>query len=140
MQEKPASSRKPDFGPNTFANMQRDFAAALKCDVENLPAVFQKPYVKVLQIGAFEALLKRFPDADSAALRRTLSRYCFSYQYRRALVYRKNRHDLDGNNVEEINEAARKHAEGELEKAKARRKRRKEHDVRVAAKQGAQAA
>ena len=80
-------------------------------EMEALPPVMltaRQP--KALKLGTLEDLCERFPHADKVALKRWITGWCLSPFYIKRIVYGRNRHDLDGNEVGVITDHERKHA------------------------------
>jgi sRNA-binding protein len=65
----------------------------------DLPVVFWAPHPRVLMLGAYEAMIARYPSADQAALTVWFSLWCSHPEYKARLRTGTHRHDLDGNNA-----------------------------------------
>ena len=106
---------KPDKRrrPNAWSlAMARQFEAALGGDC---PVVLAGPLIEgseilPLRIGMFEELLAAYPDADAAALKAALGRYCRNLAYHEAVRDGEWRHDRHGKRVAELSAGERKNA------------------------------
>lgn len=86
-----------------------ELAGILGVPAANVPRVFTAPKVKILKIGIDVDLRERFPGADPERLASWLQRYTTSEFYLKRTInkHAHNRHDLDGADVEPIQQGAR---------------------------------
>ena len=114
--------------PNAWSlAMARQFEAALGGEI---PGVLAGPLIEgsetlPLKIGMFEDLLAAYPDADAAALKAALGRYCRNLAYHEAVRDGEWRHDRHGKRVAELSAGERKNAATSFEAVLRRIRERK---------------
>lgn len=86
-----------------------ELAALLGVGRQELPAAFTSHYMRILKIGIHADLQARYPHADAARLGDWLRRYTGSRFYLKRTTHNRarHRHDLDGADVEPIDQGAR---------------------------------
>ena len=81
--------------------MLHDLALVLKCEPDELPRVFCTNIPKPLKIGIFDDMMAKYAP-DEARLSQWLKFWTNRREYLHRVAYGKHRHDLDGDDVEEI--------------------------------------
>lgn len=89
-------------------DMQLELAVILHVSISDLPAVFRMTPIKILKMQIDQDLIAAYPDVYVPALRDWFHRYTRSEFYlRRAAYHAKHRHDLNGQDVCELDQTAK---------------------------------
>jgi len=98
----------------TFREFQYELATLLRCNVAELPPVFQGERARVLAIGIFFDLRALYPRADGERLRDWFGRYTASAPYLKRVARANYRNDLQGRNVTRISKDSKQAARRRL--------------------------
>lgn len=92
----------------------RELATILGGTVEDLPPVFRGDRARVLAVGIFHDIVRRYPHADADRLRDWLGRYTSAAVYLKRKIKAAHRNDLDGVNGAVIGRTAKALARNRL--------------------------